>query len=187
MTTRRSSGVVRIGWMVGCLWLAATRVVVAQDPAVPDPLAEEAASLFAYEEGTWTSRWEILGPEGEVVSEFEGTEVFSYAMDGKALLLETRSEGQSSWSQSVRFYNPQERKIIFLSWSTEGDYWTMKQDVETEVLQSDPKTMPDGTELILRFRILRKTDDEQDVVMEYSKDAGESWVLRTRQYLRRAG
>ena len=166
--------------------LLAPAAARSQEAAETDALAELAASLMAYEDGEWESRWEIFDADGEMVSEYVGTEVFTYTLDGKAALLETRSEGQSSWSQAVRFYNPQEKKIIFLSWSTEGDYWIMKQDVETGVVQSETKTLPDGRELILRFTTVRKTEDEQDVVMETSLDGGATWTLRTRQYLRRA-
>lgn len=171
------------------LLVVAPRVVVpaavAQQLMAPDPLAAKAAALFAYEDGTWESRWEVLDDEGNVVQEMSGTETFSYTMDGKAVLLETHTEGSSSFSHATRFYNPHEKKIVFVSISTEGDYWIMKQDAETEVVQSEPKLLPDGRTAIIRFTIVEKTEDEQDVVMEASTDGGKTWALRTRQYLRR--
>ncbi len=45
--------------------------------------------------------------------------------------------------------------------------------------------MPDGSEPILRFTIVHRAENEQDVVMEISADGGETWTQRTRQFMRR--
>ena len=60
----------------------------AQDNADTDLLAQKAKELFAYEVGTWDSRWERLDADGNVISEIQGTEVFSYTLDDTALYLE---------------------------------------------------------------------------------------------------
>ena len=150
-----------------------------------DPLRAKADLLHAYEEGSWECRWEILDDDGEVVSEMVGREIFTPSLDGLALDVVTRVDGRDTWNQGVKFFSPQEKKIVFLDWGTDGDYWIMKQDVETGVVESEPKTLPDGRSLVLRFTVVRKTDNEQDVVMDMSTDGGSTWSRRTRQFMRR--
>ena len=61
----------------------------------------------------------------------------------------------------------------------------MSQDLETETVISEPNLRPDGSALTIQFTITRKTENEQDVVMDFSSDGGKTWKRGTRQYMRR--
>lgn len=156
----------------------------AQQANAPDPLREKALELFKYETGVWRSRWETPRPDG-TVDIAEGGEIFTPTLDGSALELVTRTDGGAGWSKAIRFYSPREKQIVFISVSTAGDYFVMRQDVETEIVEYGPYTRADGREAMFRFRITRKTANEQDIVMEYSFDRGETWEVRRYQYMHR--
>lgn len=176
---------VRLIAIIFAVLIGQNTATFAQDGAPEDPFAAKAKALFEYEDGIWHSRWERLDPEGNVVSEFEGTEAFTWYLGDTVVELATKIPATNTNSRALRFYNPVEKKIIFMSVDEGGDYWLMKQDVETEVVQSEPHKNPDGSEMIIRFTTLRKTDDEMDVVMHYSLDDSASWTKGAMQYMRR--
>lgn len=176
---------VRLIFVVLAALIGHNMPALSQDTAPEDAFAAKAKALFDYEDGVWHSRWERLDPEGNVVSEFEGTEAFTWYLGDAVVELATEIPATDTSSRALRFYNPVEKKIIFMSVDEGGDYWLMKQDVETEVVQSEPHQNPDGSEIIIRFTTLRKTDNEMDVVMHYSLDDGANWTKSAMQYMRR--
>lgn len=176
---------VRLVAIVFAFFLGQGVTAFAQESAAEDPLAAKARALFDYEDGVWHSRWERLDPEGNIVSEFEGTETFAWYLGDNVVELATVIPATDTNSRALRFYNPVEKKIVFLSVDEGGDYWLMKQDVETEIVQSEPHQNADGSEMIIRFTTLRKTESEMDIVMHYSLDAGDNWTKGAMQYMRR--
>ncbi len=158
----------------------------AKEPAVEavDLARSKAVAIFDYELGSWHCRWEGLNRHGDVVNTFEGTETFSRTLDGKALKLVTRIDGREDWSQAIKFYSPKERQIVFIDVNTSGDYYVMKQDVDTATVQAET-WRANGDSMLFRFVLTRKTENEQDVRMERSFDGGKSWMHVRNQYMRR--
>lgn len=171
-----------LGVVFACL---AQAPALAQDAPEIDPLEEKARALFEYEMGVWRSRWERVDAEGNVVTSFEGTESFTWYLDDKVVELVTEVPEANQKSKALRFYSPREKKIVFWSVDANADHWLMSQDVETEIVQSEPHPASGGGDMIIRFTPLQKTPDSFDVVMHYSLDNGETWIKGAMQYLER--
>lgn len=124
-----------------------------------------AMDLFAYQAGTWTSKWEWVGPDGEVLGIMEGTEEFTPLVDKYSQMLTNKVPSMNQTSFAMLSYNPVEHKIAFLNVGANGDYWIMKQDPETGTMISEPHLNPDGVVMHLRFTTLRQEPDEMDVQM----------------------
>lgn len=158
----------------------------AHDGAEGDPLHAKADELHAYEAGTWQSRWERVDDAGNVTDVSTGVEIFSPTLNGTALELVTRIDGEEDWSRAIKFYNRKERKIVFIDVSSRGEYYVMKQDVETGTVVGRSQR-PGAEDSLFRFVTVRKTDDEMDVKMEFSEDGGQTWRHIRNQYMRRIG
>lgn len=144
-----------------------------------------ALKLFDYQEGHWNSKWEWLGPDGDILGTMQGTETFKSIIDENAQMLKSVVPAFEQTAYALLTYNEVEHKIIFMNAGAGGDYWIMKQDPETGTMVSEPHTNPDGTTTILRFTILRQTPDEMDIQMDSSKDGGQVWVVGFKQYMKR--
>lgn len=156
---------------------------VAEEPVPPEALRRMEGIL-----GTWDSTWNRLGPDGEVVASFEGTEDAAWAIEGRVVLLTTRVPSQSSHSKAFMYYSEIDQLFHLVSVDARGDLWHLTGGLDEFVLTSGPRRRPDGTEFFIRF-----THDEADArhfsaLMEMSFDGGATWIPATRQELvKRAG
>ena len=144
-----------------------------------------AQALFVYQEGIWDSKWDWVDVDGNLLGSVQGIETFTAILDGSVQEILNDVPDMGGKSKAVMTYNHAEQKIIFFSMGAKGDYWLMKQDPVTGNMVSEPHPNPDGSVQIIRFTTTRKTDYEMDIVMESSKDAGESWTKLFTQYMRK--
>lgn len=156
--------------------------------------SEEAASqktkaleILSEEVGNWTSRWEWLGNDGEVVGTQEGEENFEELIPGAVFLNTNIINEPRSISKSMTFYNPVQDKIFFISVGQEGDHWILSKEVGSEVLTSDLHPLPDGRKLMIRFTTLEANPDSKKILMQRSWDSGSTWEDGFFQYMTRTG
>lgn len=139
--------------------------------------AEKAAiDLFLYQEGTWTSRWTYYDANGNVTGDVTGTETFSFLVDRYSQMLTNVIPARQHTSYAIRSFSPSEQHIILLNVGEGGDYWIMRQDPETGVMISEPRTQADGSTSVLMFTRVKKTENEMEVIMEHSRDGGKTWA-----------
>lgn len=155
---------------------------VAQNEKDDDPLREKAMEFLSWEVGTWRSREEILDADGNLARTQEFTITYEWTLDNTALHMEVRDDGKKDWSQVIKFYSPKDKEIIFFDVSTTGEYYLMRQDVESKTVLIKPNELGD---FLFRLRHMRRTENELDFVIEYSNDDGQTWTLTRRTYSKR--
>ncbi len=158
--------------------------VAAQNAAPPDSLALRAAAIIEHEVGRWASTWEWYGVDGTVVRTQQGIEEFAFVVGKSIVEVRTESDGNVT-SAGLRFYSPTDRTIITFSVSPDGNPWTLREDIETRVVQSDPHTSANGRVIILRWTPQKTSENEMVVLMEQSRDGGATWFKRNVQTMRR--
>ncbi len=147
-----------------------------------EDLQRQATKILRAEVGTWKCRWEFLGANGEVVSRAEGTEIFRFAIPDRILEVTTEVPELDNKSISLKFFKPDEKRIYFVSVDKNGDMWTFTETVGGKMAVSKRHPNPDGTDLYLRFKTLRETENERDVLMESSPDQ-KTWRKIFRQFM----
>lgn len=145
----------------------------------------KALAILAGDVGTWDCRWENLDEDENVVSVVTGTERIRAVFGERVLEMETELPEHAYGSRGLKFYEPNEKKILFVDVDQNGEYWIMEQDVETREMLSAPHLNADGTTMQIRFLPLDEGRDEKQILMERSSDGGRTWVKGFYLFVRR--
>ncbi len=143
----------------------------------------KAAKILKYEQGVWDCTWDYLDSTGKVVRTVRGVERMKYTLNKRVLEMETYLD-ERLVSRSFRFYNPVSKKLTLLSVGMDGNHWEMEQDLDSDVMVSQPHRMRNGNTETIRFTTTEKTDDAMTVVMERTVD-NKNWTKVFRQTLKR--
>lgn len=135
--------------------------------------------------GTWDSRWEFISPEGDVSRVLTGTEQSNFILDDQVVDGTTIIPEIDFVGRNLNYFHPVERKLFFFSVSKSGDHWILTEEVGSGEMISLPHKEAGGGERIIRFKTLRKTPTEVDVLREDSVDGGATWQPVFKQYLRK--
>jgi hypothetical protein len=146
-----------------------------------EELQQQATELFRNEIGVWEARWEFLSPSGEITAEATGTQTMSFAISDRVMLVVMDVPQLSIKSVTHRFFQPSQKRILWISVDKEGDQWTFIEDPNKNVGTSLPHINEDGSTSWLRFTSLRQELNESDVLMELTQDQ-ETWIPIFRQY-----
>lgn len=136
--------------------------------------AERAAAMLRHDIGTWDCEWTYLDAQGEPTRSVKGTEVMTYGLNGKIVEMTTSVPADKIVSRSMRFYNTVTQKITVLSVGSDGNYWEMFQDADSDVMVSAPHPTPRGGTEHVRFTTTNKSENTMEVEMELSRD-GRTW------------
>lgn len=139
---------------------------------------------FDFEIGTWKTHLRRLQRplSGSTTwVEYEGTTVVSKVMDGRANLVELKVEGLAGRIEgmSLRLYNPQSRQwsLNFVNLSdgtlavpTIGEF----KDGRGEFYNQETFN---GRAILVRFVIIKVTNDQYRFEQSFSDDGGKTWEL----------
>ena len=176
----------RIALVLSVMLLSAVAARAQQGGELPAEAKQRLDSLV----GKWTSKWEYLNKEGEVVGSATGGEVGRYAQGD--WLVEWTTEvidqsGQKRISKAWWFYNRQDKKIYLTSVGQDGDLWVLSGDPVEFTITSWPKQRADGSTIIIRFKHGEAEEGILTAVMEFSLDEGKTWTRGFRQTMTPAG
>lgn len=159
--------------------------VYAQAPGSNPEIPEEAQKRLDHMIGRWHFKTDFLSSKGEVRRTVEGTEEATFIIDRRVVELTTTIPAQNSFSKGWLFYNTAEQKFYLTSVDGKGDHWVLSGGLEKYQITSQPKKQSNGRELIIRFTHENIGEDSFEAIMETSIDGGESWWIRSKQYLTR--
>jgi hypothetical protein len=153
----------------------------AQAPGSSQEIPEEAQKRLDHIIGRWHFKTDILSSKGDVRRTVEGTEEATFIIDRRVVELTTSVPAQNSVSKGWLFYNVAEEKFYFTSVDDKGDHRVFTSGLEKYQITSQPKLQGNGRELIVRFTHQNIEDDSFEAII----DGGESWWIRSKQYLSR--
>ncbi len=157
--------------------------------ALPEPaLAElpaEARRRLEHAIGTWQVRAEQIDAEGNVVGTREWQNRAEWLLPGRMVLLTHRTAHLGSVSKALVFYSVEEQTWYLIDVNQNGERWVLTGDLEREVITSQPRELPDGREILVRFTHEKVEADSFEALQEVSFDRGETWTVSGRQYLTR--
>ncbi len=176
-----------------CLCVGVAAIAVLGLPGIAraeeDAATQKAKALESLSEdvGNWTSRWEWLGPNGEIAGTQEGMEDYTVLIPDAVFMNTNTMSDPPAVSKALTFFNPVQDKIFFISVGQDGDHWVLSKEVGSEILTSDPHALADGRTLMIRFTTVEKTADSRKILMQRSWDNGATWENGFYQYMTRTG
>jgi hypothetical protein len=155
-------------------------------PIAQDTAEREGQHDFDFEFGTWTTHVRVLrnpltGDEPEW-AEYQGTSVFIPVMEGRAHLVELSVDGPAGRIEgiSLRLYNPQTRQ-----WNL--NYAGLRNGLLTAPVYGGfgpdgrgvfhGQDMLDGRAILVRFEVMRVSEDEARFEQAFSADGGSTWEV----------
>lgn len=150
---------------------------------LPD-LPAEARKRLDHHVGEWNVRTEFLGRNGGVVRTSEATDTARYVIPGRVVELATVAN-EKIVSRAWMFYNTTADEFTLTSVDPRGDHWVLTGGLDEYVITSAPRPHPRGGTLMIRFTHVNIELDSFEALMEMSRDGGETWFPRSRQYLTR--
>lgn len=139
---------------------------------------------FDFEIGTWkTSLRRLQRPLSGSTNwlEYEGTTVVSKVLDGRANLVELKVNGPAGGFEglSLRLYNPQSRQWSLNFANINNGQLTVPsigefKDGRGEFYNQDTYN---GRAILVRFVIIKITDDQYRFEQSFSDDGGKKWEL----------
>ncbi|MEZ5330605.1 MAG: hypothetical protein R2991_00830 [Thermoanaerobaculia bacterium] len=169
--------------LLACAALTPLAALAQDAPASPPP---EAVRRMEHVLGRWESTWEWVDAEGTVVYVEHGTETGRWALEGRLLELTTEIEGRDGPSKGWMFWNAPAERFQLVSVGWDGDLWILSGGLEEYVIASEPKAMPDGKTLQIRFTHGEAGPDTLTAVMEMRGSSEEPWTVRVRQTMVRS-
>lgn len=145
----------------------------------------EAKKRLDHHVGEWDTRTEFLGRDGQVVRTTTGRDTAKYIIPGRVVELTTENLEQGSVTKAWMFYMVADGKYYLTSVDARGDLWILSGGLDEYVLTSQPRPNPRGGTTLIRFTHTNIEQDSFEAVMEMSRDGGETWWKRSRQYLTR--
>ncbi len=155
------------------------------DSESTDSILNRALEILKHRQGVWDSSWEFLDEEGDVSKVVNGIERGEYVIEGRVLQITTEVPEMGLFSKSLNYFHPLERKLYFFSVDKTGDHWILTEEVGSGVMLSHAHKQSEGADRIIRFKTLRSTATEVDVLSEHSLDNGVTWKPVFHQYLRK--
>lgn len=144
-------------------------------------LEQRALSKMQQDVGKWDCRWEFLDEDEQVVSVANGIQTMSFVIPDSVMQIMMEVPDMEITSVTHRFFHQLRGRLFWISVDNNGDSWQFVEELDGEPSYSLPHPNPDGTTTYLRFKTLRETKDEVDVLMEMSED-NETWNSIFRQY-----
>ena len=182
----------RIGVIMGALLAAlcfaergAAEDVYEEMAVQKQRLEAEALNILAQRIGVWDSRWEFMADDGAISRVLEGTEVSEFILDDRVVQGITTIPEINTVGRSLNYFHPVEGKLYFFSVNKTGDHWILTEEVGSGMMISHRHRQADGVERIIRFKTIRRTESEVDVLREDSVDGGATWAPVFMQYLKK--
>ena len=139
---------------------------------------------FDWEIGTWKTQLRRLQrPLSGSTNwlEYEGTSVVSKVLDGRANLVELKVNGPAGRLEglSLRLYNPESRKWSLNFANIRDGELTIPAIGEFKDGRGDfyNKDTYNGRAILVRFVIIKITDDQYRFEQSFSADDGKTWEL----------
>jgi hypothetical protein len=139
---------------------------------------------FDFEIGTWKTHLRRLqrplsGSTNWV--EYDGTSVVSKVLDGRANLVELKVNGPAGRIEglSLRLYNPESRQWSLNFANIRDGQLTIPSVGEFKNGRGEfyNKDTYDGRAILVKFVIIKITDDQYRFEQSFSDDAGKTWEL----------
>lgn len=150
---------------------------------VDRPLPEEARKRLDHSIGEWTFVTKVFNRNGEVIREIEGRDKNRFVIADR--VVEHINRTGDATSRGLMFYNFREKRFQMTSVDKSGDLWILSGGLDKYILTSRARKRPNGSESMIRFVHENIQADSFEAKMEISFDGGETWRLRSRQFLKR--
>lgn len=157
----------------------------AATPAAPAAAVTKAVEQLRHAHGDWTATTEFLKPDGSVARRTKGEYRFEWVVPDR--VLQGRSEiPELEMTSGILFYVSESRSSIeMVSVGRDGQLWVMSGPADGETRTTPPTKQADGSIIELRFTRHNVTPDRFESKMEYSVDAGKTWVTGNHQVFER--
>lgn len=165
-------------------FLCCTLAVGLPAQAPPVAIPDAARQRLDHHIGEWAVRTEVLGRNGEVVRTTTHQESATYAIDGRVVEV-TIDAPNGSVSKAWMFYNTVAGEFCLTSVDARGDLWVLTGGLDEYVTTSQPRSHPRGGTVTMRFTHTNIEEDSFEALMEMSRDGGETWFQRSRQFVTR--
>ncbi|NOT09780.1 MAG: DUF2911 domain-containing protein [Gemmatimonadales bacterium] len=136
--------------------------------------------------GRWNVETEFLNVDKSVARRATGTYRFDWALEDRILVGVSEIPELKSASGVLFYVAPGRNVIEMTTVGNDGMLWTMTGPLGGEVRQSQPFRTQGGGEARLRFTRYNVTPDSFESRMEYTEDAGKTWLPGNHQTFRRA-
>ena len=175
----------KVNWMVlGFLILAMP--ADGQGRQDEKPLPEEARRRLDYGLGSWQSRTESLGKDGEVVRTTYSQTERRFVIDDRVLEISGVMKETGTTFRAWEYYDVRNEKYSLTSIDREGRLMTMSGELGAEFSwTSEPREMRDGGSFLMRFTHYDIEPASFTALGEISRDGGKTWRAFTRQFLTR--
>ncbi len=164
--------------------LVASSVALGQE--ADQPLPKEARERLDYAIGSWTSRTESIGLDGEVrgISFSDSERKF---IDGDRVVeISVVDRASGDVCRAWEFYDPKEGKYCHTSITGGGQLTAMRGDLgDLFRWTSDDQEDSDGSTMAMRFTHSDFKPNSFAALGEYSLDSGKTWRVFSRQFLTR--
>ncbi len=172
-------------------WLALGLVILATPAAgqvgqAEKPFPEEARRRLDYGIGSWESKTESFGKDGEVIRTTYSQTERGFIIDDRVVEISGVMKESGMTFRAWEYYDVRNGKYSLTSIDREGRLMTMSGDLGDEFSwASEPREIPDGSSFVMRFTHYDIEPASFTALGEISRDGGKTWRAFTRQLLTR--
>lgn len=153
--------------------------------AAPSPAVAKGIEQLRQHAGEWAVTTEFLAEDGSVAKSVEGSYAYRWVVPDRVLAGESRIPEMEQVSGFLLYLREGEAEIEMASVGADGKLWVMTGPADGESRVTPPVPTVDGGSVQLRFTRYDVQPDRFFSKMEYSTDAGKTWVQGNRQTFRR--
>lgn len=167
--------------------LLSTSLLLADVTDNPNAALETAVAQLRDSIGEWDVVTEFLQEDGSVARAVDGSYVFSWVIEDRVASGVSRMPDMDMTSAILFYVNEGAKKIEMVSVGRDGKLWIMGGPLDGETRHTQEFDTADGGKAQLRFTRYNVTPDRFESRMEYTTDAGASWLPGNHQlFTRRA-
>ncbi|MDA8018958.1 MAG: hypothetical protein MPN21_16070 [Thermoanaerobaculia bacterium] len=150
------------------------------------PFPEEARRRLDYAIGSWQSKTETLGRQGEVIRTTVSEDERRFVIEDRVVEISGVMEATGRTFRAWEYYDVQNQKYVLTSIDRDGRLITMSGELGKEFRwTSEPRGLPDGSSFLMRNTHFDVEATSFTALGEISRDGGKTWRAFVRQFLTR--